>query len=244
MNRRRLLAAGCIAAAVTLVAAPAWLVRTASAIPVFDASNYAENVLQAARALTQINNQIQALQNQTTQIQQAAANLQRMDYSAVQQITNALQRVDVLMNQAQGITYRVNDSNDNFRKLYPEEYDYAVTHNQLVLGARTRWQTSMDAYRQTMNVQSQVVENVQGDKQLLADLVAQSQGSVGSLQAQQATNQLLALSNKQQLQIQTMMAAQFRAEAADQARRAQAEEQARANFRKFLGERRPYTPIN
>jgi type IV secretion system protein TrbJ len=242
MNRRKLLA-GMIAVA-ALAGTSAWLIRPASAFPVFDASNYAENILQAARALTQINNQIQALQNQATQIQQAAANLQRMDYSAVQKITNALQRVDVLMEQAQGITYRVNDSNDNFRRLYPEEYDQAVTYNQLVLGARTRWQTSMDAYRQTMNVQSQVVENVEEDKQLLADLVAQSQDSVGALQAQQATNQLLALSNKQQLQIQTMMAAQFRAEAADQARRAQAEEQARTNFRKFLGERRPYTPIN
>jgi len=93
----------------------------------------------------------------------------------------------------------------------------------------------MDGYRRTMNVQSQVVENVATDSTLLGELVAQSQGAEGALQAQQATNQLLALSNKQQLQIQTMMAAQFRAEALEQARNAQSQEQGRANFERFKG---------
>jgi P-type conjugative transfer protein TrbJ len=66
----------------------------------------------------------------------------------------------------------------------------------LVTDARSRWQTSMDGYRQTMTVQSQVVGNVQSDRGLLDALVTQSQGSVGALQVQQATNQLLALSIK------------------------------------------------
>ncbi|MBY0511385.1 MAG: P-type conjugative transfer protein TrbJ [Rhodospirillaceae bacterium] len=238
MNRRRAIA-GCIAIA-TFIGLGTWLTTPALAIPVFDASNYAENVLQAARALTQINNQIQALQNQAAQIQQGAANLQRMDYNAVQQITNALQSVESLMGQAQGITFNVNETNDTFRRLYPDEYDAAVTNNQLVLDARSRWRTSMDGYRHTMTVQSQVVENVQSDRQLLADLVAQSQGSVGALQAQQATNQLLALSNKQQLQIQNMLAAQFRAEAIEQARNAASQEQSRAATKRFLGTRSFY----
>src|SRR3546814_15205742 len=69
----------------------------------------------------------------------------------------------------------------------------------------------------------------------LSALVTASQGAVGSLQAQQATNQLLALSTKQQLQIQNLMAAQYRSEALDQARKAQAEEAARAATARFLG---------
>jgi P-type conjugative transfer protein TrbJ len=214
----------------------------AAAIPVFDAANYAENMLTAARTLAQINNQIQALQNQATQIQQGAANLQRMEFSSVQQLTTALQSVDVLMGQAQGITYNVSTTDASFQQRYPQQYSAAVSGDQLVLDARARWQSSMDSYRQTMTVQSQVVTNVQGDRQLLADLVTQSQGSVGALQAQQATNQLLALSTKQQLQIQTLMAAQFRADAAEAARKAESQEQGRAGFQKFLGNRHPYTP--
>src|SRR3546814_14076100 len=86
----------------------------------------------------------------------------------------------------------------------------------------------MSAYHQTMRIQAQVVENVQADGATLSALVTASQGAVGSLQAQQATNQLLALSTKQQLQIQNLMAAQNRSEALEQARKAQAADAARA----------------
>src|SRR3546814_6095784 len=55
----------------------------------------------------------------------------------------------------------------------------------------------------------------------LTALAAKSQGAQGSLQAQQATNQLLALVAKQQFQIQNLMAAQYRAESVDAARQAQ-----------------------
>ena len=53
-----LIAAVCVA--VTLFATP---VR--AQMLVYDPSNYAQNVLQAARALQQINNQITSLQNQS-----------------------------------------------------------------------------------------------------------------------------------------------------------------------------------
>ncbi len=240
MTRKNIIAG--ITSLLVLVGLAVWSLNPASAFPVFDASNYSQNLLTAARALTQINNQIQALQNQTSMLQNMALNLQRMDYSSVQQMTSALQQVDVLMGQAQGITFNINDTNASFRQLYPQQYDAAITSNQLVTDARSRWQTSMDAYRQTMTVQSQVVGNVQSDRGLLATLVTQSQGSVGALQAQQATNQLLALSIKQQLQIQNMMAAQYRAEAIERSRRAESEEEARAANQRFMGSRNAYAP--
>jgi len=65
---------------------------------------------------------------------------------------------------------------------------------------------------------------------------------VGSLQAQQAANQLTALAVKQQLQIQSLMAAQYRAQAVEAARKAESEEQGRSSFQKFLGAPHPYTP--
>src|SRR3546814_2674805 len=58
--------------------------------------------------------------------------------------------------------------------------------------------------------------NVQADSGLLAELVSQSQSASGSLQVSQATNQLIALSTKQQLQIQQMMAAQNRADRSEE----------------------------
>ncbi|MFA7604746.1 MAG: P-type conjugative transfer protein TrbJ, partial [Novosphingobium sp.] len=75
----------------------------------------------------------------------------------------------------------------------------------------------------------------------LSELVSQSQSATGDLQAQQATNQLIALSTKQQLQIQNMMAAQYRADAIERARQQQALEAARETTRRFIGERDIYT---
>lgn len=240
MNRHTLIAAAIV---VTVSVASIWtMVRPAEAIPVFDTANYASNVLQAARSLTQINNQILSLQNQTVALQNMAKNLQRLDYSSLGAMTGAMQRIDGLMNQAQGITYNVNSTTAVFQQQYPQQYGAAVTSDQLVLDARGRWRNSMDAYQHTLNMQSQVVSNVQEDSGLLSDLVTQSQNAEGALQAQQATNQLLALSTKQQLQIQNMMAAQYRAEALEHARITESQEQGRASFERFLGGSSAYTP--
>lgn len=217
------------------------LMRAAVAFTVFDPSNYAENVLQAARALQQINNQIQSLQNQTIMLQNQAKNLQRLDSSSLNEMLGALQRIDGLMNQAQGIAFQVSATQTAYERAYPQQYADAVRQDALVADARLRWQNSMHAYRDTLSVQAQVAENVEADSATLAGLVTASQGAAGNLEVQQAGNQLLALSIKQQLQIQNLLAAQFRAEALEQARAAEAQEQARASFNRFLGDRFRYS---
>src|ERR1700748_323756 len=210
-------------------------VTPVKALPVFDAAVYSQTLLEASRALTQINNQIQSLQNEATMLQNMAINLKRLDYNSVPQMASGLQQVEALMLQAQGISSNINTPTAQYQSLYPQQYASAVTSNQLMMDAKTRWLASMNGYQQTMSGQSQVVQNVQSDRGRLQALGAESEASQGALQAQQATNQLLALSTKQQLQIQTMMAAQFRAEATEQARAAESQEQGRAATKKFLG---------
>jgi P-type conjugative transfer protein TrbJ len=100
----------------------------------------------------------------------------------------------------------------------------------------------MAAYRQTMAAQNQIAENVASDATTLATLSSRSQSSQGALQVAQATNQLLALTAKQQFQIQQMMATQYRAEATDAAARAQASIDAQAATKAFLGSGSAYTP--
>ncbi|OAN58604.1 P-type conjugative transfer protein TrbJ [Sphingomonas sp. TDK1] len=209
---------------------------------VFDPSNYSQNLLTAARTLQQINNQIQSLQNEATMLINQAKNLTRIDFPELQALTQTLQQVDRLMGQAQGIQFRVSGLDQQFRQLFPQSLSAALRTNAQVVAARARLDTAMAAYQQTMTVQAQVTENVTADAQALSGIVAKSQGAEGALQAQQATNQLLALAAKQQFQIQNMMAAQYRAEAIEQARRAQAEIDARAATRRFLGSGSAYTP--
>ena len=209
---------------------------------VFDPSNYSQNLLTAARTLQQVNNQIRSLQNQAQSLVNQAKNLTTINFPEIKAITQTLQQIDQLMGQAQGIQFRAANLDQQFRQLYPTSFNQALTLNGQVVAARSRLDTEMAAYKQTMGVQAQVVENVQADAQTLSAIVSRSQGAEGALQAQQATNQLLALTAKQQFQIQNLMAAQYRAQAIEQANRAQAQSDARAATTKFLGSGSAYTP--
>jgi P-type conjugative transfer protein TrbJ len=209
---------------------------------VFDPSNYAQNILTAARTLQSVNQQIQQLQNEAQMLVNMGKNLKKIDFPQLDALKQKLAEIDRLMGRAQAIDFRVDQLDDKFQSLFPQDFSSALRTDARVRDARARLDASMGAFRQTMTVQAQVVENIQSDTQALADIVARSQGAEGSLQAQQATNQLLALTAKQQFQLQHMMAAQFRSEAVEQARRATQAAEARAATKKFLGTGSAYTP--
>ncbi|NIJ34963.1 P-type conjugative transfer protein TrbJ [Sphingomonas oligoaromativorans] len=214
----------------------------ANAIIVFDPSNYAQNLLTAARALQQINNQIQSLQNETTMLANQARNLASVNFPELQQLTADLQQIDRLMGQAQSINFNVGTLDTEFAKLFPGMATQSGGVDQQVSSAQARVTSAMTAYKQTMGLQAQVAANVQSDATALAALSARSQSAVGALQVSQATNQLLALATKQQFQIQQMMAAQYRSQAIDEARRAQSSIDAAAAAKAFLGTGTAYTP--
>ena len=209
---------------------------------VFDPSNYSQNILTAARSLQQVNNQIRSLQNQAQSLINQAKNLTTINFPELQALQQTIQQIDQLMGQARGIQFRVANLDQQFRAMFPTSFNAALTNNQHVVDARNRLDTSMSAYKQTMTVQAQVVENIAADEATLNGIVARSQGAQGALQAQQATNQLLALVAKQQFQLEHMTAAQYRADALAQAGRTQAQTDAQSASAKFLGSGTAYTP--
>jgi P-type conjugative transfer protein TrbJ len=226
-----------------IISVPLAMPKPAAAqFAVIDASNLAQNVLQAARELQQIDNQVQSLQNQANMLENEARNLASLNFSSLDGITNDLQQIGTLMNQAQGISFDVQSVETAFQQTYPQQYASGTSIPQLLTDAQTRWQNARDAFQQTMTVQSQIAQTVQTDTGKLADLVNASQGAVGSLQVSQATNQLLALSIKQQLQIQTLMASQDRAETLNDADSAEAQQEGQAALNTFLGSNNAYTP--
>ncbi len=119
---------------------------------VIDASNLAQNVLQAARELEQINNQVQSLQNEASMLQNEAKNLTSLNFSSLTGITNDLQQVSNLMNQAQGISFDVQSVQTAFQQLYPQQYGTGTSIPQLLTDAQTRWQNARNAFQQTMTV--------------------------------------------------------------------------------------------
>jgi conjugal transfer/entry exclusion protein len=107
---------------------------------VYDPSNYAQNVLQAARALQQINNQITSLQNQTQMLLNQAKNLANLPYSSLRTIVQSLERMQQLLNEAQRVAYDVNQIDQAFQRLYPQGYTGTTSSQQLISDAKERWQ--------------------------------------------------------------------------------------------------------
>src|SRR3546814_945227 len=82
----------------------------------------------------------------------------------------ALNRIDGLMMQAKGLSFDLTQLEGQWRQQYPDSYYASIGVNDMATAARERWQNAMSAFRQTMRVQSQIVENVQADQGLLTDL--------------------------------------------------------------------------
>jgi P-type conjugative transfer protein TrbJ len=234
---RAVLIAVALATSSVLIAPPA-----AAQLAVIDPSNLAQNIQQAARALQQITNQIRSLQNEAVMLQNMARNLTNLNFSEVSAIAADLQEITTLMNRAQALRFEVQAVETLFQQHYPQQYGAAMTIAEIASDAATRWRTAREAFQHTMMVQSEIAKTVQSDTIKLAGLVNASQGAVGALQANQATNQLLGLLIKQQLQLQTLLAAQGRADALSEAGDAQSKESARAAFTRFIGSGNAYTP--
>lgn len=230
------LIAGAFASAAIGLAPPA------HAVPVFDSANYSQNLLTAARTLQQINQQIQSLQNEANMLVNQQKNLSRIDFPQMSALQQRLQDIDRLMGQAQGIDFLLAGLDDQFRDAFPTSFDHLARRDGRIAAAKARFEAEMAAFRQAMRVQSGIVENVRGDAETLKAIVDRSQGAEGGLQAAQATNQLLALATKQQFQIQQMMAAQYRADTLERARRGQVEREARERTSRFLGDGKAWTP--
>src|SRR3546814_7583243 len=81
---------------------------------VYDPTNYAQNVLQAARALQQVNNQITSLQNEAQSLINQARNLASLPHSSLQQIQQSVQRTQALLTEAQNIAFDVQQVDQAF----------------------------------------------------------------------------------------------------------------------------------
>jgi type IV secretion system protein TrbJ len=224
-------------AALTLADAPAraqWIV--------FDPTNYAQNVLTAARELQQVNNEIQSLQNQATSLLNQAKNLASLPYSSLTQLQQSINQTEQLLTQAQRIAYSVTSVNQAFTQTYPQAYSSPTSAQQLLAGAETRWQNALAGFQDAMRVQAGVVQNLSTTRTQIAGLVSSSQGASGALQAAQSGNQLVALQTTQLADLTAVMAAIARAQSLEGARNVANQAQAQQQLTNFLSYGPGYQP--
>ena len=85
---------------------------------VYDPSNYAQNVLTAARTLEQITHQITSLQNEAQMLINQARNLASLPFSALQTLQQNVQKTQQLLGQAQNIAFDVQKIDQAFQSQY------------------------------------------------------------------------------------------------------------------------------
>ncbi len=201
---------------------------------VFDPNNYAQNVLTAARALQQINNQIVSLQNQAQMLINQAKNLATLPFSSIQ-------RTQQLLAQAQRIAYDIQQIDRAFSTTYAPASS-SIPDQALIANAQTRWQNAMAGLQDAMRTQATVVGNLDTNRAQMSALVTSSQGATGALQASQAGNQLLALQAQQLADLTAVVAAHGRAQNLESAEHAAAQDQGREQLRRFLTQGAGYQP--
>lgn len=208
---------------------------------VFDPTNYAENLLQAARALEQINNQIQSLQNEAQMLINEARNLASLPYSALQQLQQSITDTQQLLSEVQGIAFDVQQIDQIFSAQY-SDIDLSQTDQQLIDQAESRWQNTISALQDALRLQAGAVGNIDDQTTQLAALVGESQSATGALQATQAGNQLLALQSAQLADLVAVLSANGRADVLVDAERSAAADEGSELRRRFLEAGTGYQP--
>lgn len=214
----------------------------ANAWVVFDPWNYQQNLLTAIRSLEEIQNQVKQLTNEAQALAKMDLNLEQLGSSIGGDLKSSMGEIKALLDKADGIALTVSATDTEMKKLFPSDYASALTNDQSLKAAKTRWDETLSAFKRSMSLEAKVVENTNEDGNALSDLLSKSSTAIGNLQVQQAGNELIGLSVKQQLQLQNLIAADQRAQSLERARMLASQEESRLRFKTFVGTSQAYTP--
>ena len=228
--------------AASLMAGVAMYSTNAGAWVVFDPWNYQQNLLTAIRSLEEIQNQVKQLTNEAQALAKMDLNLEQLGSSIGGDLKSSMGEIKSLLDKADGIALSVSATDTEMKKLFPSDYASALTNDQSLKAAKTRWDETLSAFKRSMSLEAKIVENTNEDGNALSDLLSKSSTAIGNLQVQQAGNELIGLSVKQQLQLQNLIAADQRAQSLERARVLASQEESRLRFKTFVGTTNAYTP--
>lgn len=200
--------------AATLAASPAQAQRI-----VYDPTNYAQNMLSAARALEQIRNQIQ-------QIEQAAAMLRQNPLQLSPELSQSITDARALFETAQGIAFDARSVGEDLRTLYPETWEDFDLDS--VLGQSDVWmRESRQSLERAMEAEARAARSIESTRGRIDRALQSSSGSEGQTGAIQASNQLLGIQASQLAEIHVLLIAQGRALETERMERLAREERGR-----------------
>ncbi|WP_341197508.1 P-type conjugative transfer protein TrbJ [Hyphomonas chukchiensis] len=238
--RRRIISLMLAAGAVSLMPTPPADALLGVGDVVLDPTNLVQNILTATHTLEQLNNQIVQLQHEAQMLVNQAEDLKRLDYASIEHLKRLLERIDTLMRTAGEVSYEIQASERQYAEAFPQTYQ-DLSNAEILSEAADQVRISRDALRASIQVQSAIVTSIADARETLTDLVDESQAATGNLSVAQAGNQLVALVIEQQMQMQQLMAAQYRMTSLEETREAAITQQARLRHQRFRGDGVAYT---
>ncbi len=202
---------------------------------VYDPANHISSILQLVQAVEEVINQIVQLANEVQMLENMAKDLESLPDSIANDILDRLAKIEALTEKAEGIGYRIEEIERQYEDLYPEDQtNTPPAQAELVAQARARWQQSRIAFKESLELTAQTVQNTRVDSASLERLISASQSASGNLQAVQAGNQIEGLQTQQLIQMQNLMAGHYRAQVLENARQLAEAERGRARTKAFI----------
>jgi len=201
---------------------------------VIDPTNLAQNLLQATRALEQINNQIR-------QIEQQASMLAQNPLQLSPELSNSIGQARDLFTSAQGLTFQVNQMGEQLRDLYPETWeDFDL--DQIAERTQQWLREDRSAVERAMRAEARAAETIEGTRDQVNRALQSSASAEGQTGVGQATNQLLGINASQLTEIHALLIAQSRALNTERMERLAREERALAVQRRAFPSQTNTTP--
>lgn len=202
-----------------------------AALPVVDYSNLTQSILQVTHAVTQIQNQIQ-------QINQMAQTLQTLGGSQYASVTTGLNQQLLEMQNTLGtlthISQSVGNIQNEFNTLFPDQatwdsYDFSNIGTTL-----DDWSTEIDnATIEALTAQG-IVQRASQNVNRVNALLAESQTADGEVRQLQLMNQNMAVLSQQMNDTLQLLAANGRLQAIQAAQQEKAREAARARKTRMM----------
>lgn len=186
---------------------------------VYDPTNHGENLLQAARALEQINNQLSSLANE-------ARMLKALDLQLSPELSGSIGAARQLLQQARGIRQNLDTISADMAVLYPD--DLSRLDLDRLLRQSDAWVEQSRASVETLMEASAASTGQLGEAQSVMERALNASASAeGQTSAIQASTQALGVLSAQVAQLQQLQAAQARALASERLEQIAREERAR-----------------
>src|SRR5262249_35565989 len=136
---------------------------------------------------------------------------------------------------------RLQATQSSYDQLFPRQASSTLSSDQVLRNVQSRWNEEYAAFRRTALLQGQVADSVDTDTRVLGDAMARSRNASGALEASQAAHEPTGLNVKQALALESLLAAQQRAQTPTRARDLATEDEARQRFKTFIGTGSAYT---